>query len=58
MAIGRRLRVVDLSSLWAGPIVGRILAEAGAQVTKVESSGRRDAARDNPAFYRWVHAPG
>ncbi len=56
VAIGRRLRVVDLSSLWAGPIVGRILAEAGAQVTKVESSGRRDAARDNPPFYGWLHA--
>ncbi len=51
-------RVVDLSSLWAGPIVGRILAEAGAEVVKVESSSRPDAARDEPAFYQWLHAAG
>jgi hypothetical protein len=50
-------RVVDLSSLWAGPVTARILAEAGARVTKVESAARPDAARANPAFYRWVHSP-
>jgi hypothetical protein len=49
-------RVVDLSSLWAGPMVARILAEAGAMVTKIESSSRPDAARATPAFYRWVHS--
>jgi hypothetical protein len=51
-------QVVDLSSLWAGPVAARVLAEAGARVTKVESSARPDAARANPAFYRWVHGPG
>jgi hypothetical protein len=51
-------RVVDLSSLWAGPVTGRVLAETGARVTKVESATRPDAARAIPAFYRWVHAPG
>jgi hypothetical protein len=49
-------RVVDLSSLWAGPMVGRLLAEAGAEVIKVESTSRPDAARDVPAFYEWLHA--
>lgn len=47
------LRVVDLSALWAGPLVGAILAEAGAVVTKVESSARPDASRDgDPALHR------
>ena len=36
------LRTVDLSALWAGPLCGGLLAEAGAQVTKIESSARRD----------------
>jgi hypothetical protein len=51
----RSWRVVDLSSLWAGPVTARILAEAGARVTKLESQARPDAARSIPAFYRWVH---
>ncbi len=51
-------RVVDLSSLWAGPMIARILAEAGAEVTKIESRGRPDGARATPAFYRWVHPAG
>ena len=50
-------QVVDLSSLWAGPVVGRILSEAGAQVTKVESETRPDGARAIPPFYQWVHSP-
>jgi hypothetical protein len=50
-------RVVDLSSLWAGPLVARLLAEAGAAVTKVESATRPDGARATPPFYRWLHPP-
>jgi hypothetical protein len=50
-------QVVDLSSLWAGPVAARVLAEAGARVTKVESETRPDGARADPAFYRWVHGP-
>ena len=42
------LLVVDLSSLWAGPLAGRLLAAAGAQVVKVESTGRPDGARRAP----------
>jgi crotonobetainyl-CoA:carnitine CoA-transferase CaiB-like acyl-CoA transferase len=45
-------RVVDLSSLWAGPLCGRLLAAAGARVTKVESASRPDGARAGPpAFF-------
>jgi predicted amidohydrolase YtcJ len=40
-----RLRVVDLSSLWAGPLCGALLAEAGLRVTKVESADRPDGTR-------------
>ena len=42
------LLVVDLSSLWAGPLCGRLLAAAGMRVVKVESSSRPDGARRGP----------
>ena len=45
-------RVIDLSSLWAGPLCGSLLAAAGADVVKVESTTRPDGARrGDPAFY-------
>lgn len=44
-------RVVDLSSLWAGPLCGALLADRGARVTKVESVERPDGARATPAFF-------
>ncbi|MEJ0046865.1 MAG: CoA transferase [Rhodospirillales bacterium] len=37
--------VVDLSSLWAGPLAGALLLRAGAEVIKVESVARPDGAR-------------
>lgn len=40
--------VVDLTSLWAGPLCGALLAEAGCRVIKVEGVGRPDGARDGP----------
>jgi crotonobetainyl-CoA:carnitine CoA-transferase CaiB-like acyl-CoA transferase len=44
--------VVDLSSLWAGPLCGQLLAEQGARVVKVESTGRPDGARQgDPGFF-------
>lgn len=47
-----RLKVVDLSALWAGPMCGAILAAMGASVTKVESVRRPDPTRDTtPEFF-------
>jgi CoA-transferase family III len=43
--------VIDLSALWAGPLCGQLLAEAGAKVFKVESTSRPDAARQGPAAF-------
>lgn len=54
---GASPRVLDLSSLWAGPLAGWYLARAGAAVTKVESSARPDGARvGTPSFYRRLNA--
>ena len=43
--------VVDLTSLWAGPLAGGLLAEAGCRVVKVESAARPDGARRGPAGF-------
>jgi hypothetical protein len=45
------LLVVDLSSLWAGPLCGDLLARAGARVVKMESTSRPDGARRGPASF-------
>ena len=42
------LTVADLTSLWAGPLCGSLLADAGATVIKVESTDRPDGARRGP----------
>ena len=42
---GAPLRVADLSSMWAGPLCGSILADARAEVLKVESLHRPDGTR-------------
>ncbi|WP_018504368.1 CoA transferase [Parafrankia discariae] len=53
---GRPL-VVDLSSLWAGPLAAHLLGRMGLRVVKVESVHRPDGARlGDPDFYRWLHA--
>jgi hypothetical protein len=50
------LLVVDMSSLWAGPLCGHILARAGAVVVKVESPSRPDGTRSGePAFFDWMN---
>ena len=43
--------VVDLTSLWAGPLAGGLLAAAGCRVVKVESVARPDGARRGPAGF-------
>ena len=49
--------VVDLSSLWAGPLCAHLLGRRGARVVKVESVQRPDGARRGPpAFYDLLHA--
>lgn len=39
------MTVLDLSALWAGPLCGGLLAQAGMAVTKVESPARPDPTR-------------
>jgi hypothetical protein len=54
---GVRPVVVDLSSLWAGPLAGRLLQLAGARVIKVESSRRPDGSRFGPpAFFERLNS--
>ncbi len=49
--VGRRL-VLDVSSLWAGPLCASLLGSFGLDVLKVEAPGRPDGARyGSPAFY-------
>lgn len=51
------LLVADLSSMWAGPLCGHLLATAGATVVKVESGGRPDGTRrGDPRFFDWMNA--
>jgi crotonobetainyl-CoA:carnitine CoA-transferase CaiB-like acyl-CoA transferase len=45
------MTVIDLTSLWAGPLCGHLLALAGARVVKVESLGRPDGSRRGPAGF-------
>jgi len=49
--------VIDLTSLWAGPLAGHLLSLLGARVIKVESLARPDGARRGPAsFYDLLNA--
>lgn len=51
------LLVVDMSSMWAGPLCGQLLAWAGATVVKVESPTRPDGTRAGPpAFFDWMNS--
>ncbi|WP_370306384.1 CoA transferase [Sinimarinibacterium flocculans] len=46
-----RPRVLDLSSLWAGPLCGHLLQRCGAEVVKLEGLQRPDGARRGPAAF-------
>ncbi len=51
------LLVADLSSMWAGPLCGRLLAAAGATVVKVETPNRPDGTRGgHRGFFDWMNA--
>ena len=53
----RRLKVLDFSALWAGPLCAQLLGLAGADVVKFETPGRPDGARYGSApFYDLLHA--
>lgn len=48
--------VVDLSSMWAGPLCANLLGLAGFRVIKVESASRPDGARKGPSeFFDLLH---
>jgi hypothetical protein len=50
------LLVADLSSMWAGPLCGQLLARTGATVVKVETRARPDGTRAGPpAFFDWMN---
>lgn len=52
-----QLKVVDLSSLWAGPLCSQLVQQCGYLVTKVESRHRPDGARfGNPDFFAALDA--
>src|SRR5262245_21308514 len=49
--------VIDLSSLWAGPLCAHLLGLAGARCIKLESVARPDGARaGNAAFFALLNA--
>jgi CoA-transferase family III len=51
------LLVADLSSMWAGPLCGQLLAAAGATVVKAERPGRPDGTRGgDPRFFDWMNS--
>jgi hypothetical protein len=48
--------VVDLSAIWAGPLIGHLLWLAGAEVVKIESLTRPDLIRrDDPATFDLIN---
>lgn len=49
------VRVLDLSSLWAGPLCTHLLQAAGATVTKLDPDCRPDGFRERPQLYRQLN---
>ncbi len=53
---GHRPLAIDLSSIWAGPLIGHFLWLAGAEVIKVESLTRPELLRrDDPATFDLIN---
>jgi hypothetical protein len=49
-------KALDLSALWAGPLCGSLLAQAGVAVTRIESPNRPDpTAKASPKFDDWLN---
>jgi crotonobetainyl-CoA:carnitine CoA-transferase CaiB-like acyl-CoA transferase len=49
--------VIDLSSMWAGPLCAHVLGRAGMRIVKVEAVHRPDGARaGDQTFFDWLHA--
>jgi crotonobetainyl-CoA:carnitine CoA-transferase CaiB-like acyl-CoA transferase len=48
------VRVLDLSRLLPGPYATQLLADAGADVIKIEDTGSGDYARAMPPTRAWV----
>lgn len=49
--------IIDFTSMWAGPLCAHLLGLAGADIVKIESTGRPDGARRGPAeFFDLLHA--
>lgn len=46
LSVFSELKIIDLSTVLAGPSVGSFFAELGAQVQKIENPNRRDITRD------------
>ena len=49
------IHVLDLSSLWAGPLSTHLLQTAGATVTKLDPDCRPDGFRERPNLYRQLN---
>lgn len=43
------IRILDVTTAWAGPLAGRILASLGAEVVHVEAATRMDLSRGSPS---------
>lgn len=53
---GHRPLVIDMSSIWAGPLAGHLLWLAGAEVIKVESLSRPELLRrDDPVTFELIN---
>ncbi len=51
------IKVLDVSSLWAGPLAGKLFSMAGADVIKLESQSRPEAMKQSaPGFYEYLNA--